>query len=374
MPRSTFAVARPGGLPFYAFFCVFVLGACSDQPAAPVGDGLAGSRALATFECNGTTAGTVSCKPAGPSGGGSRTMLGGQNMYLRLSSSNVSYDSIAGLFQLDVTVQNLMNEMIGTPDGIVPDPDGVQVFFMQEPAASGGLGTVTILNADGLGFFTGAAQPYYAYPVMLHKDDVSPGKTWQMSVPKTVTSFSFVVAVETDTQPMLVVNELFVNPNNTITEPAGEWVELYNAGTRPVNLKGLVIADSAASGRRPYHLISSDVIVAPGGYVTLGGSTNTTTNGGVPVDYSYGGALSMVNSLDAFKISRVVGEDTLTLDRVQYASAAISAQNGIGRELKNPALDNSNVDGSNWADAAVTAVYGPGGRGTPKAQNSTYTP
>jgi hypothetical protein len=47
---------------------------------------------------------------------------------------------------------------------------------------------------------------------------------------------------------------------------------------------------------------------------------------------------------------------------------------GVSRELKNPALDNSNMDGSNWANALVTAVYGPGGRGTPKAQNSTYTP
>ncbi|HYW11496.1 MAG TPA: hypothetical protein VE871_06045, partial [Longimicrobium sp.] len=81
------------------------------------------------------------------------------------------------------------------------------------------------------------------------------------------------------------------------------------------------------------------------------------------------------NSLDAFKISRVYGAaDTLTLDRTQYASAATSAKDGVSRELLNPALDNSNMDGSNWADALVTAVYGPGGRGTPKAQNSTYTP
>jgi hypothetical protein len=94
----------------------------------------------------------------------------------------------------------------------------------------------------------------------------------------------------------------------------------------------------------------------------------------VPVDYSYGSALGFANSIDALKISRVVGGDTLTLDRTQYASGAISAQNGVSRELKNPVLNNADMDGSNWGDALATAVYGPGGRGTPGAQNSVFTP
>ncbi len=120
-----------------------------------------------------------------------------------------------------------------------------------------------------------------------------------------------------------------------------------------MDLQDLVIADSAAAGRRPYHLITSSVPVPSGGYAVLGNTTNTTSNGGVPVDYAYGSALALANSLDAIKISRVYGTDTLTLDRAAYASAAISAQNGISRELINPSLDNSNIDGSNWADAST---------------------
>jgi hypothetical protein len=118
-------------------------------------------------------------------------------------------------------------------------------------------------------------------------------------------------------------------------------------------------------------------VVPPGGYVVLGGSTNSTTNLGAPVDYSWGGSVMLSNSLDAFKISRVYGTDTLTIDRTQYAQASVSAQDGVSRELKNPALDNSNMDGSNWASALVTATYTNGvetSRGTPRAQNSTYTP
>jgi hypothetical protein len=197
---------------------------------------------------------------------------------------------------------------------------------------------------------------------------------WQMRVPSTANTFTFRLDISTDVQPLLVINEIMASPGGTILDSNGEWIEIYNAGSRTVDMQNMVIADSAASGRRDYHLIASSVTVPPGGYVTLGNSTNTTSNGGVPIDYAYGGAISLSGSLDAFKISRVYGGDTLTIDRTQYANGSISAPEGVSRELKNPGLDNSNMDGSNWANAAVTAVYGPGGRGTPRAQNSVYTP
>jgi len=61
--------------------------------------------------------------------------------------------------------------------------------------------------------------------------------------------------------------------------------------------------------------------------------------------------------------------------------AVIAAALGLGAcadlqpvASENPALDNANMDGSNWAAASVTAVYGAGGQGTPKAQNSAFTP
>jgi hypothetical protein len=358
-----------------------VLGACADrQPTALEGMNAPDlpARVLQAFDCTANVrSATLRCEPARTGTGlASGVLIGGQNTYVRLASTNLSYDDQAEVFQFDATVQNLMNEAIGTPDGVVADPDGIQVFFVSEPATSGGTGEVTILNATATGFFTAADQPYFAYPEILDKDETSSALTWQFGVPTTVTSFSFTVLLEADVQYLLVINEVLANPNGAVTsEQPLEWVELYNAGTRPVDLQNLVIADSAASGRRPYHLINTSVVVPSGGYVVLGGSTNTTLNGGAPVDYSYGTALNqLANSLDAVKIARVYGNDTLTVDRTQYAQASTSAKEGISRELKNPALDNSNMDGSNWDDAAVTAVYGSGGRGTPKAQNSTYTP
>jgi hypothetical protein len=330
------------------------------------------------FTCMGSTVSwTVRCDPdrdpdGGP-GGPASVVLGSQGTHLQVSSSNVSYNAGTEIFQFDVTVQNLLNEAIGTPDGVTPDADGIRVFI-KRVIATGGSGTITAANEDGTATFTASNQEYFQYSEVLDKDEVSSAKTWDLAVPTTVSTFAIKVLVATSVQPLLVINEVLANPGGTISDLNGEWFELYNAGTLDVDLQNMVIADSAASGRRPYHLIGSSLVVPPGGYMVLGGTTNTTDNGGVTVDYAYGSALALANSLDAVKIARVWGSDTLTIDRTQYASAAISAQNGISRELKNPALDNSNMDGSNWADALVTAVYGPGGRGTPKAQNSAYTP
>jgi hypothetical protein len=352
---------------------VAALAACSDQPVAgrpslQAGDG------LQAFDCRATigAAASVRCAPLAPGTGQALgTLVGGQNSYITLTSSNLSYNAGVEIFQFDVTVQNLMNEAMGTPDGVTPAAGGIRVFFLEEPVGVGG--TVSVANQDGTAFFTSANQAYYTYSEILDKNEVSASKTWQFAVPNGVSSFSFRVMVSTEVDYDLVINEMLVNPGGTVTDASGEWIELYNAGSLDVNLQNLVIADSAAAGRRAYHLISSSVVVQPGAYVTLGRTTNTTLNGGVPIDYVYT-MTGFPNSVGAFKIARVVGSDTLTLDRTQYANAAVSAQNGVSRELLNPALDNSNMDGSNWADALVTAVYGPGGRGTPKAQNSTFTP
>ncbi|HEU4881443.1 MAG TPA: lamin tail domain-containing protein [Longimicrobium sp.] len=374
MHSSIREAARTGRLVVPMIAAAAMLLACSDQPVGgrtslEVGDG------LQALDCLAVVTGTpsVRCEPVSPrTGGASGTIVGGQNTYVTLTSTNLAYDAGLDVFSFDVTVQNLMNEAIGTPDGVTPSAAGINVFFLEEPAGVGG--TVSVIQQDGNAFFTSANQAYHTYNEILDKNEVSGSRTWKFSVPDGVSSFNFRVLISTDVEYKLVINEVMANPSPSPSDGSQEWFELYNAGSLAVDLKDLVIADSAASGRRPYHLIASSVTLPAGGYAVLGASTNTVDNGGAPVDYSYGGALALANSLDAVKIARVVGTDTLTLDRTQYSNASISAQNGISRELLNPALDNSNMDGSNWAAALVTAVYGTGGRGTPKAQNSTYTP
>ncbi|MFL5385008.1 MAG: lamin tail domain-containing protein [Longimicrobiaceae bacterium] len=380
MSRTASAGARLGAVPLAVLLAAAALSACSEQQPVASREPLLTPLhrdVQAAFECTGSTSGSLSCTPARPDAGQARGVItGGQNTNLKLTSSNLSYNAGTGIFQFDVTVQNLMNEAMGTPDGTVADPEGIQVFFASGPNVTSGTGSMSVANEDGTGTFTSTNQPYFAYHEILAQNAVSSARTWQLQVTGDVGTFNFTVYVETDLQYLLVINEVMANAAFPLsdTNGDGDWIELYNAGSRPVKLDSLVIADSAASGRRPYHVISTSIVMQPGDYVVLGNTTNTTSNGGVTVDYAYGGAINLSQSVDAFKIARVYGTDTLTVDRTQYSQASVSAKNGVSRELKNPALDNSNMDGSNWGDASVTSVYGDGGRGTPKAQNSAYTP
>jgi hypothetical protein len=358
---------------------LLVAAACGDvQPTGPsvAGEPLVG---VQVFDCTASVASaSVSCSsplPTGPN----LAILGRQNDYVRLTSSNVS--AVGGIFEFDVTVQNLLPEVMGSPNGVVVDTAGISVFFFSGPTVTAGTGTVSVANADGVKEFNSPNQPFFRYAQKLSQDEVSASKTWQLAYDPGVQTFTFRVYVAAELQPLLIINEVLANPKTGVTDTSGEWFEVYNAGRLPVQMQGMTISDSSSgsSGRQKYHVIASSLLVEPGAYVVLGNNGDPSTNGGVPVDYAYGStALVLSNTVDAIKLSRsLTPGDTLalfTLDRIQYASGTISGKDGISRELKNPALDNANMDGSNWGDAAVTAVYGSGGRGTPKAQNSVYTP
>lgn len=171
----------------------------------------------------------------------------------------------------------------------------------------------------------------------------------------------------------------------------GEWFEIYNMTFAPIDIGGWVVRDSAASGVRPSHLLPSPTVIPPGTFFVFGNTTNTTTNGGVPVNYAYGAAMQFANSLDRLQILKPDPVGTVVIsnpspnpgtytliDEAYYQNPATSAQNGISRErisiLNNSTLAHDNVDGLDWQDAAVTDVYGSGGRGTPGAQGGTTLP
>lgn len=69
-------------------------------------------------------------------------VLGGQDILVRLASSNVSYDPGTEQFTFDVTIQNLIGQALGSRDGSTVD--GVQVFFHHLPTATSGTGAITV--------------------------------------------------------------------------------------------------------------------------------------------------------------------------------------------------------------------------------------
>ncbi|MEO8619597.1 MAG: fibronectin type III domain-containing protein [bacterium] len=373
---------------YVALVVLSALAACSDRsvsaPAGGQGVASAAVTPVALLQCVAQVASRdVSCRSVRETtpSGAAHDIIGGQNIYVRLTSSNVTYSLATGIFQFDVTVQDLMPESLGTPGDEavgthVLDANGIRVFFNVLPVATGGSGLITVLNPDGVGTFTGTNQPYYQYNEVLVQNAISGSKQWRFNVPSTVTTFGFFMYISTVVKPALVIDEILANPGGTISDANGEWFEVYNAGVRSVDLKGYTISDSSSTTRRPYHTIASTLVVPPGGYVVFGNTTNTTLNGGVIVDYAYNGALSLADDeADAIKLSSpIIGIDSTTaktINRVSYVNAlGISAKSGISRELRNPALPNGNTDDGNWTDGSVS--YGPGGTGSPGAANTGY--
>jgi alpha-tubulin suppressor-like RCC1 family protein len=192
MPRPT---TRIHPLPTLALLAL--LAACADgSPVAPAGPAEA-PPSLARLDCTADVrAGRLVCGESAPTTGGALgdLVLGWQRVNVRLASSNAGYDG-STTFSVDVTLQNLLGQPIGTTDGATDDPAGVRVFFAGEPVATGGSGTVTVANADGSAMFMSAQQPYHQYTGTLETEETSPVKPWEFTMPATVTRFAFTVYV-----------------------------------------------------------------------------------------------------------------------------------------------------------------------------------
>lgn len=171
---------------------VLCLGACSDrQPLQPVSP--EGTASRTRIDCVARVrTGEVRCgTPAGAARG--NLVLGGQGVNVRLASSGTSWDAGTATLQTSVTVQNLLSQPIGTPDGV--QATGLRVFFASGPTVKTGTGTVEVL-ADSAGTFTAAGQPYYLYPEIVEPGATSAPRTWRFRVPLSVTSFVFSVYVD----------------------------------------------------------------------------------------------------------------------------------------------------------------------------------
>lgn len=360
---------------------LLALGACSDRD-------LAGPRALpdspggavpatarqALFCTGSVSSRTVSC--ATRQGDARAVIFGGQNTYVKLTSSNVNYTPVDSIFAFDVTVQNLLPETIGTLDGLTVDSAAIRVFFSNGVSVASGSGNVSVDNADDQGTFTGVNQLFFQYDTMLATGQTSPARQWRLRLDPTVGSFTFVVYVAAAVKPKLVITELMANPGGTVQDSSGEYAEVYNAGHFDVNMKGMMVNDQSGAGIGATDTITDDFIVPAGTYRVMGRSTNLSRNGGITVDYNYahkigGTATGLQFSNSAADYFRIRLGNGVTVDSAGYTNASTGAVSGRSRELTNVALDNSGVDGSNWAGA--TTNYESANRGTPGSPNSTST-
>ncbi|HLM68210.1 MAG TPA: hypothetical protein VK358_11815, partial [Longimicrobium sp.] len=107
MRNTMSGAARVGRLVPLFVLGAAVLGACSDgQPLGARDPSIRlPETTLQAMDCVATET-AMRCAPAVPAtGGASGAIFSGQNVFVRLSSSNASYDAGTEIFSVDVTVQ-----------------------------------------------------------------------------------------------------------------------------------------------------------------------------------------------------------------------------------------------------------------------------
>jgi hypothetical protein len=227
--------------------------ACTDQPLvpAPADDPAAG---MARVECTvDVRAGTLRCAQAASTGGASLDrIVGGQETYLRLASSGAQYDGGTEEFRIDVTVQNLTMQTIGTPDGVTVE--GMKVFF-----ATGPTNGVLVANATGTDLFLGGPAPYFLYPQMLEPYEISDAATWVFDVSSGASSFSFTVYVSTpmtdESGPML--DAVWDGSEGSAWEVGGNWTD----GVAPDSASTVAVPVDSLLGGAPHPVLAADAQV-----------------------------------------------------------------------------------------------------------------
>jgi hypothetical protein len=124
-------------------------------------------------------------------------IIGGQDVFVAVKSTNVNYNSGTGAFTFDVTIRNLIPQPLGTADTTgaeAPHADGVRIFFAAGPLVTSGTGLATVVP-DGVATITGPNQPYYQYNTVLSQFEISSPKTWRIDMPPSVLTFDFLLLV-----------------------------------------------------------------------------------------------------------------------------------------------------------------------------------
>ena len=150
----------------------------------------------------------------------------------------------------------------------------------------------------------------------------------------------------------LVVTEILQNPSGT-SDYLGEWFEVHNPGTEPIDMTGYTIKDDD----HDHFVVDGTVVVPAGGHALFGASA--ADNGGVTLDFAYGAGMRLYNDSDEIVIA---DRDGVQVDRVRWDDGrTFPDPNGASMSLTDPNADNAL--GENWC--AATTSWAVGDKGTP---------
>jgi len=110
----------------------------------------------------------------------------------------------------------------------------------------------------------------------------------------------------------VLVTEFMKDPKS-VSDTAGEWIELWNTTTRTVNIEGWWILDDGGDRHMLFNN-AQGLYIPPRGYFVLGRKADPAVNGGVPVNYEYNG-FSLSNGEDEIIL---VSRGDVLVDEVRY--------------------------------------------------------
>jgi hypothetical protein len=236
-----------------------ILTACSEVELLAPEPSMAERAALMTCTVVVSPA-SMTCKPVElvtPEGVQADRIIGGQDTYIKLASSNNAYDGGTFVFSTDVTLQNLVQYLIGTTDGSTVT--GVKVFFQSAPIGLPS-GNVTLANEDGQGTFTAASQDYFQYNEILSPYQISAARTWQFQLDASVTSFTFqvyVAATMVDESATPLLDKVWTGTNSTAWSEAANW----QGGVVPDSGNVAAVPSDALLVSTNYPVLSADARV-----------------------------------------------------------------------------------------------------------------
>ncbi len=164
--------------------------------------------------------------------------------------------------------------------------------------------------------------------------------------------------------PNITINEIMQNPS-AVSDADGEWFELYNPDSLPVDMSEWLIVDRGTDTIRI--LAADNQVIPPDEYQVFCPNPDSATNGGISVDLQYNRTyFTLGNSSDEIIIFDHFGT---MVDRVDYdGGISFPDPEGASMEFLRADLHLDNNDGISWKEASTP--YGTGDMGTPGSINA----
>ena len=170
-------------------------------------------------------------------------------------------------------------------------------------------------------------------------------------------------------EPRIVITEIMVHPK-AVSDAYGEYVELFNMGTKTVNLHKWIIATTTSTSSEAHEINAPKLSIKPNQYLVLSATEHkaydagVSPNGGVPEDYSYYKKKITLNNPKDTLVLR--DANAKLVDRVDYVATGKDkwpVTEGAAMSLKSVSLDNNKA--ANWCVEQNKWTGSAGDKGSP---------